>query len=78
MPRQRAREALKVRDDIDENRPRAVSKASPALAPRDLTTLSVGDITLYIAELQAEIGRVQADIAAKERRRGDAEALFRR
>jgi uncharacterized small protein (DUF1192 family) len=43
-----------------------------------LDTLGVEEMQDYIAELREEIARVEADIAAKQRHRGAAEAFFRR
>ncbi|MSO76273.1 MAG: DUF1192 domain-containing protein [Alphaproteobacteria bacterium] len=44
----------------------------------DLARLSIRDLTDYVAALEAEIGRVRADLAAKQGAIGGAEALFRR
>ncbi len=48
-----------------------------AVPPKNLDTLSIGELNEYIAELQAEIDRVRAKIAAKEAHRSGAAALFR-
>ena len=45
--------------------------------PPDLSPLSVGELNEYIAELEGEIARVRADIAAKETHRKGVEGLFR-
>jgi uncharacterized small protein (DUF1192 family) len=47
-------------------------------AKRDLAPLSIGELEAYIGELEEEISRVRADIAAKRMQRGGAEALFTR
>ena len=46
--------------------------------PKDLTLLGVAELEEYIATLQAEIDRVRAEIAAKQKQRSGAEALFKR
>lgn len=46
--------------------------------PRDLTTLSIGELNEYIANLEAEIARAREAIKAKEAVRSGAEALFKR
>ena len=45
--------------------------------PRKLETMSIAALCDYVAELEAEIARVRAVIAAKEDARGDAESAFR-
>lgn len=45
---------------------------------RDLGTLGVEELRDYIAQLQAEIIRAEATIAAKEKVKSGAEALFRK
>ncbi len=47
------------------------------LAPINLAPLSVHELEAYIAELDAEIGRVKNDIKAKATQRSTAEALFK-
>ena len=59
--------------DLDDLDPRA-----PRTAPRPLDTLSIAELDSYIPRLEAEIGRAQAAIAAKQGARGAAEAAFRR
>ena len=59
--------------DIEDLEPR---KKKQAL--RDLTTLSIQELEEYIAELKAEIARVEADIGKKSSHRGAAEAFFKR
>ncbi|MBM3486475.1 MAG: DUF1192 domain-containing protein [Alphaproteobacteria bacterium] len=44
----------------------------------DLGSLSVAELTDYIAALETEIARVRADIARKERHRSGADSLFKR
>jgi uncharacterized small protein (DUF1192 family) len=46
--------------------------------PRDLTLLGIAELEEYIAGLEAEITRAQAEIADKRKHRGGAEALFKR
>ncbi len=43
-----------------------------------LDTLGIEELREYIGELQAEIARVEADIARKQSHRGAADAFFRR
>ena len=50
-------------------------KAAPK--PKDLDALSIEELTDYIAELEAEIARAKAKIAAKEAHRTGAAALFK-
>ena len=56
----------------DEERP----TARPG--PRNLEPMSVAELESYIAGLEAEIARARAQIAAKQRVRGGADALFKR
>ena len=46
--------------------------------PKDLTLLGVAELEAYIAALEDEIARVRAEIAAKQKQRSGAEALFKR
>ena len=46
--------------------------------PRDLTLLGIAELEEYIAGLEAEIARARAEIAAKQKQRTGAEALFKR
>jgi uncharacterized small protein (DUF1192 family) len=48
------------------------------LPPKDLTPLSVDELTDYIAGLEAEIARTRAAIAAKQSHRAGVEGLFKR
>jgi len=59
--------------DLDELEPR---KKQPQ--KRDLQGMSVAELTDYIAELGAEIGRVRDQIKAKQSVRAGADALFKR
>lgn len=45
---------------------------------RDLTLLGIAELEAYIIELETEIARARTEIAAKQKQRGGAEALFRR
>ncbi len=54
---------------------------TPQKAParlRELDSLSIEELEEYIAELEAEIRRVRADIDRKQRHRAGVEGLFRR
>ena len=46
--------------------------------PRDLTLLGIAELEEYIEGLEGEIARARAEIAAKQRQRTGAEALFKR
>ncbi len=46
--------------------------------PKDLTLLGIAELEAYIAALEAEISRARAEIAAKQKQRSGAEALFKR
>jgi uncharacterized small protein (DUF1192 family) len=48
------------------------------MPPKDLTLLGIAELEAYIAELDGEIARVQAEITEKRKHRGGAEALFKR
>jgi uncharacterized small protein (DUF1192 family) len=45
---------------------------------RDLTLLGVTELEAYIGDLEDEIARARTEIAAKQKQRGGAEALFKR
>ena len=47
------------------------------LAPLVLDTLGVDELREYIAELRAEIERVEGDIAKKQGHRSQAESFFK-
>ena len=54
---------------------------APQKAPaklRDLDSLSIEELEDYIAEMEAEIRRVRADIEKKQRHRAGVEGLFKR
>jgi len=46
--------------------------------PKDLTLLGIAELEEYIAGLESEIARARGEIAAKQKQRSGAEALFRR
>lgn len=46
--------------------------------PKDLTLLGIAELKEYISRLEAEIARARAEIAAKQKQRSGAEALFKR
>ena len=46
--------------------------------PRNLETLSIEQLEEYVAELEREILRVQADIAKKRAHISGAESLFKK
>jgi uncharacterized small protein (DUF1192 family) len=46
--------------------------------PKDLTLLGIAELEDYIAGLQSEIARAEAEIAEKRKHRGGAEAIFKR
>ena len=45
---------------------------------KDLTLLGVAELEEYIGRLESEIARARAEIAAKQKQRSGAEALFKR
>lgn len=57
-------------DDLEPRKPKAQLK--------NLEPLSVEELRGYIAELETEIERVQADIAKKTKHRAGAEGLFKK
>lgn len=59
--------------DFEELEPR---KQPPK--PRDLSGWSVGELTDYIANLQAEISRAREVIDAKQGHRAAADAFFKK
>jgi uncharacterized small protein (DUF1192 family) len=63
-----------TRDDED-NLPRPRPRR---LTPLPLDLLGVAELTDYIAELRAEIARVEGDIARKSTHRAAADAFFRK
>ena len=46
--------------------------------PKDLTLLGIAELEEYIAGLAGEIARARAEIAAKQKQRSGADALFNR
>ena len=46
--------------------------------PKDLTLLGIAELEEYIAGLDSEIARARAEIAAKQKQRSGADALFKR
>jgi uncharacterized small protein (DUF1192 family) len=48
-----------------------------AVAPKELDSLSVQELTDYIGELEAEIARVKTKIAAKQAHLSGAASLFK-
>jgi uncharacterized small protein (DUF1192 family) len=60
---------------IDEDDP-APQRQPPKL--RDLTLMGIAELEEYIAGLEAEVARARAEIAAKQKQRSGAEALFKR
>ena len=59
----------------DEDAPRAKPGAAVG---EDLSALSLDELSARIALLRAEIGRIEAAIAAKEAGAAAADAVFRR
>ena len=57
----------------EEERPKRASR----FVPLPLDALGVEELRGYIASLQAEILRAEAAIAARDRQRSTADALFR-
>jgi uncharacterized small protein (DUF1192 family) len=49
-----------------------------SVPPKDLSLLGIAELEVYIAGLESEIARAQAEIAEKRKHRGGAEALFKR
>jgi len=45
---------------------------------KDLTLMGIAELEGYIAALEAEADRARAEIAAKQKQRTGAEALFKR
>lgn len=60
---------------LDED---AEPRRAPRLEPLPLDLLGVAELRGYITALQAEIARVEAEIARKQSHRSAADAVFRR
>jgi uncharacterized small protein (DUF1192 family) len=60
---------------MDEEDLAPAKKPAP---PKDLSLLGIAELEDYIAGLESEIARAQAEIAEKRKHRGGAEALFKR
>lgn len=58
--------------DVEDLEPR-----KKAVAPKNLDAMSIDELNGYIAELQSEIDRARAKIAAKESHRAGAASLFK-
>lgn len=59
--------------DWDDLEPR---KTAPA--PRNLDTMGIAELNAYIVELEAEIARTRAVIAAKQSARAGADSFFKK
>jgi uncharacterized small protein (DUF1192 family) len=46
--------------------------------PKDLSLMGVAELEEYIAGLESEIARARTEIAARQKQRSGAEALFKR
>ena len=55
-----------------------LAPAKKSAPPKDLTLLGIAELEEYVAGLQGEIARAEAEIAEKRKHRGGAEALFKR
>lgn len=64
--------------DIEDILPRTPGDPLAALAKQDLDPLSVDELNLRIAALEAEIARSRARIDRAVNHRSSAEGLFRR
>ena len=60
---------------MDEDELLSTKKPVP---PKDLALLGIAELEEYIAGLEGEIARAQAEVAEKRKHRGGAEALFKR
>jgi uncharacterized small protein (DUF1192 family) len=63
------------REKMDEDELPATKKPAPL---KDLALLGIAELEDYIAGLESEISRAQAEITEKRKHRGGAEALFKR
>ncbi|HMR31726.1 MAG TPA: DUF1192 domain-containing protein [Geminicoccaceae bacterium] len=59
---------------MEDDEPRPQPPTGPG---RELRTMSVVELEAYVAELRAEIGRVEAVLAQRRDVRSAAEALFK-
>jgi uncharacterized small protein (DUF1192 family) len=57
--------------------PEDLEPRKKAPAPRELDSLSIEELNNYMAELQAEIDRVKAKVAAKQAHLTGAASLFK-
>ena len=62
--------------DDDDVRGSGPAGSTPTTLPRNLVPMSIEALHDYIAELEAEITRVQQDITVKQGLRSDAEKVF--
>jgi uncharacterized small protein (DUF1192 family) len=69
--RGKAREATMIEEEdlVARNQPKKL---------KDLTLMGIAELQEYIAGLEAEAARARAEIAAKQKQRTGAEALFKR
>jgi uncharacterized small protein (DUF1192 family) len=65
-------------DEDEQDRLRRLRQGPQRFQPAALDDWAVADLRDYIAALKAEIGRAEATIAAREKQRGAADAIFRR
>jgi uncharacterized small protein (DUF1192 family) len=63
---------------IDDEQDRQPRPGPQRFQPAALDDWGVADLRDYIAALKTEIGRAEAAIAAREKQRGAADAIFRR
>lgn len=64
-----AEEAAMDTDDLDPIKKKPVKK--------DLSRMSVGDLSEYIGELKAEIARAEAEVGKKQKARAGADSFFK-
>lgn len=57
--------------------PEDLEPRKKAVAPRELDSLSIEELKAYIADLEGEIDRVKAKIAAKQAHLAGAASLFK-
>ena len=58
--------------------PEELEPRKPATAKRNLDVMGIAELQAYIGELEAEVARARSAIAAKQSVRAGAEALFKR